>query len=124
MIHWAVKDVVADISGEAGLQRVGQFLTLRCSGATITEVSSKLGVCREHCSRSIKKKALLLLAEKFVALDRSCRRRVKAETTGQPLMRRVAPGHGAPTGGLTTSRNSPTIGVAWEERNPGFKRSS
>lgn len=60
--------VLADLEDEAELRMVRAFLDLYRSGATVSSVARRLGVSREHCSRSVKKRALLLLAEAFAQL--------------------------------------------------------
>jgi hypothetical protein len=68
IVRQAVDEVVAEVDGEAGLEHVRTFLVLYASGSTVKGASRKLGLSREHCSRTIKKKALLLVAEKFARL--------------------------------------------------------
>jgi len=61
-----VQAVLSELDGERGLWEVREFLALYRSGATVTRASRTLGLSREHCSRTVKKKALVLVAEKFV----------------------------------------------------------
>ena len=68
IVRQAVDEVVAELEGEAGLEQVRKFLVLYASGSTVKGASRKLGLSREYCSRTIKKKALLLVAEKFAHL--------------------------------------------------------
>jgi len=68
IVRQAVGEVVAELDGEAGLAHVRAFLVLYASGSTVKGASRKLGLSREHCSRTIKKKALLLVAERFAHL--------------------------------------------------------
>jgi len=68
MIDVAVRVVLGELQGEAGLRAVREFLALYRSGATVRQASKKLGLSREHCSRTVKKKAIALVAEKFMQL--------------------------------------------------------
>ncbi len=74
IVRQAVDEVVADLDGEAGLEQVRSFLVLYASGSTVKGASKSLGLSREYCSRTIKKKALLLVAEKFAHLAMQRRR--------------------------------------------------
>jgi len=68
MLDATVQAVLSELQGERGLRAVREFLFLYKSGATVTEASKTLGMSREHCSRTVKKKALTLVAEKFAQL--------------------------------------------------------
>lgn len=68
MLDATVQAVLSELQGERGLREVREFLALYRSGATVTKASRTLGLSREHCSRTVKKKALILVAEKFVQL--------------------------------------------------------
>jgi hypothetical protein len=68
LLDATVQSVLSELQGERGLRAVREFLFLYKSGATVTEASKTLGLSREHCSRTVKKKALNLVAEKFVQL--------------------------------------------------------
>jgi hypothetical protein len=68
VLEAAVQAVLSDLQGEQGVRAVREFLFLYRSGATVTAASKTLGISREHCSRTVKKKALTVVAEKFVQL--------------------------------------------------------
>jgi len=68
VIDASVQAVLSELEGDLGLREVREFLVLYRSGATVTTASRSLGVSREHCSRTVKKKALVLVAEKFIQL--------------------------------------------------------
>ncbi len=68
LLDATVQAVLSELDGERGLREVREFLALYRAGATVTKASSTLGMSREHCSRTVKKKALILVAEKFVQL--------------------------------------------------------
>lgn len=64
----AVRWVLAELDGESSLRYVHQFLTMYSSGSSVAEASRQLGLSREHCSRSIKREALRLVAQRFAEL--------------------------------------------------------
>lgn len=68
LLDATVQAVLSELDGERGLREVREFLALYKSGATVTGAGRALGRSREHCSRKVKKKALVLVAEKFVQL--------------------------------------------------------
>lgn len=68
LLDTTVQAVLSELDGERGLREVREFLALYQSGATVSRASRALGRSREHCSRKVKKKALVLVAEKFVQL--------------------------------------------------------
>lgn len=68
LVGATVQAVLSELDGERGLREVREFLVLYQSGATVTRAGKALGLSREHCSRTLKKKALVLMAEKFVQL--------------------------------------------------------
>ncbi|HWO72217.1 MAG TPA: hypothetical protein VNN21_01515 [Dehalococcoidia bacterium] len=68
LLDATVQAVLSELDKERGLREVREFLALYQSGATVTRASRALGRSREHCSRKVKKKALVLVAEKFVQL--------------------------------------------------------
>lgn len=68
LVETTVQAVLSELDGERGLREVREFLVLYHSGATVTRASRGLGRSGEHCSRKVKKKALVLVAEKFVQL--------------------------------------------------------
>lgn len=68
VLEATVNAVLSELQGERGLRAVREFLSLYRSGATVTKASKTLGMSREHCSRTVKKKALTLVAQKFMQL--------------------------------------------------------
>jgi hypothetical protein len=80
LIDRAVEGVLAEIEGERGLDEVRQFLDLYRMGASVSAAARNLGRSREHCSRSIKRRALTLLADHFAALATERRRSQKVSS--------------------------------------------
>ncbi len=68
IVERALGDVVRELEGEARMEQIRTFLVLYGSGATVAAASRKLGISREHCSRTIRKRALALVAGRFVRL--------------------------------------------------------
>jgi len=68
MLDVSVRLVLSEIEGEARLWKVREFLSLYRGGSTIKQAGKQLGMSREYCSRVIKKRAVELVAEKFIQL--------------------------------------------------------
>jgi hypothetical protein len=72
---WSVKELLLDavqrVSHELGElpgdQREVSLLGLYASGACVTEISKALGPSREHVSRTVRRRALSLVAKNFLA---------------------------------------------------------
>ena len=62
--------VCSELENEPGLAAPCRYLRLRADGFTCRETSRQLALSREHVSRTIRKKALGLLAEEFLAVTR------------------------------------------------------
>lgn len=74
IVSEAVAAVLAELEGDDGLWRLRDFLGLYTSGSTVAAAARRLGLSREHCSRSVKRAAVLLVAEKFLQLTFEPRR--------------------------------------------------
>jgi DNA-binding NarL/FixJ family response regulator len=61
-----VEGVVSDVANEPTLRRERQYLELVRDGLSCSEASKRLGLSREHVSRTYRKKALQLLTEEFL----------------------------------------------------------
>jgi len=84
LLDATVQAVLSELDGERGLREVREFLALYRAGATVTRASRTLGLSREHCSRTVKKKALVLVAEKFVQI--AMQRRPLSFPADMPLL--------------------------------------
>lgn len=115
-----VEAVLSDLDGERGLREVREFLALYRSGATVTKASRTLGRSREHCSRTLKKKALVLVAEKFVQLAMQ-RRPLSFPVAISPSERdREDAGRLATGGRRYCSPHSPAAGLPSTSLNVGI----
>lgn len=70
LVRRAVAETLADIEREPSLAKVKRFLELYASGSSIKAASMDIGLSREHCSRVLKKRAALLVAERFTRIIR------------------------------------------------------
>ena len=61
-----IDDIVEDLKDEPALSRVTQYLVLLKEGVRCKEISSRLGLSREHVSRLYRRIALQLLTEAFL----------------------------------------------------------
>lgn len=68
-----VDKVVSEVGNEPGLSKACQYLQLLTQGLTRRQISSQIGLSREHTSRVYRKKALELLTEEFLAMVRNGR---------------------------------------------------
>lgn len=72
LVSRALAEVLSELEGERALLPLRTFIVRYSSGGSVTSAARELGLSREHCSRSVKRRALLLLAERFavIALER------------------------------------------------------
>ena len=63
--------VLSDIADEKGLDREREYIACLRDGLSCKEASRRLGLSREHVSRTYRRRALLLLTETFLATTRS-----------------------------------------------------
>lgn len=73
LIDKAMDDVIAasnKCKDEPG-QRIAQFLELRWQGQTVTAIAQAWGLSRECVSRTISRKAILLVTDRLLKLGRS-----------------------------------------------------
>lgn len=68
-----VDRVCAQLASESGSAKACEYLRLRTDGHTCQDISQRLGLSREHVSRTVRKKALEILAEEFMAVTRERR---------------------------------------------------
>ncbi len=68
-----VDKIVSEVGNEPGLSKACQYLQLLTQGLTRRQISSRIGLSREHTSRVYRKKALELLTEEFLATVRNGR---------------------------------------------------
>ena len=66
-----IDKVVSEVGSEPGLSRACQYLELLTRGLTRRQISSQIGLSREHTSRVYRKKALELLTEEFLTTVRN-----------------------------------------------------
>jgi hypothetical protein len=69
-INGCVSKICAEVGNEPGLEKACRYLALRASGLKCRDISSELGLAREHVSRTVRKRALELLAEEFLSVTR------------------------------------------------------
>ncbi len=76
-LRHVIQDCISRLSGELGaepsLSRCCQYLELRSQGVNCQQIGRDLSVSREHASRVVRKQALQLLAEAFLAMTRNGR---------------------------------------------------
>lgn len=70
LLKSSIDCVVEETAGEKGLLTVHRFLVLFREGHTVSEISRRLGLSREHVSRVYRKTAFRLVTVKFLALAR------------------------------------------------------
>ena len=70
-----VEKIAKDLAGEAPLAKARTYLILTKDGMSCKQIGRELGLSREHISRVIRPKAFQLLAEEFLNVIRSNRRR-------------------------------------------------
>lgn len=87
VVSKAVSDVSTELAHDEGLGRVREFLTLYASGSNVAAAAKLIGISREHCSRSVKHTAVLLVCERFVQLTLERRR---AEAPRLPAVLRAS----------------------------------
>ena len=66
-----VDRVLSDLGNEKALHRERDYLELLRDGLSCREASKRLGLSREHVSRTYRKRALQLLTEVFLAVTRN-----------------------------------------------------
>ena len=69
-INGCVSKICAEVGNEPGLAKACRYLALRASGLKCRDISSKLGLTREHVSRTVRRRALELLVEEFLSVTR------------------------------------------------------
>ena len=70
VIAECVNKISAEVGSEPGLQKACRYLDLRAKGVKCCDISSELGLAREHVSRTVRKRALELLLEEFLSMTR------------------------------------------------------
>lgn len=70
VITGCVSKICAEVGNEPGLERASRYLALRANGLKCRDISSELGLAREHVSRTVRKRALELLVEEFLSVTR------------------------------------------------------
>ncbi len=70
VITECVSKICAEVGDEPGSVRACRYLSLRATGLKCRDISAKLGLAREHVSRTVRKRALELLAEEFLSVTR------------------------------------------------------
>jgi len=66
-----IDKVVNDLSEDAGLSRACRYLTLLKQGLSCQQISSELGLSREHVSRVYRLRALDLVTSAFLSIIKS-----------------------------------------------------
>jgi DNA-binding NarL/FixJ family response regulator len=66
-----VDRVLSDLGNEKALHRERDYLELLRDGLSCREASKRLGLSREHVSRTYRKRALQLLTEVFLVVTRN-----------------------------------------------------
>lgn len=70
VIAECVNKISAEVGSEPGLEKACRYLDLRAKGVKCCDISSELGLAREHVSRTVRKRALELLSEEFLSMTR------------------------------------------------------
>ena len=70
VITECVSKICAEVGDEPGSVRACRYLSLRATGLKCRDISAKLGLAREHVSRTVRKRALELLTEEFLSVTR------------------------------------------------------
>ena len=68
VLEGCIEKVVNDLSGERRLSRVCRYLTGLKQGLSCKQISSDLGLCREHVSRVYRVRALELVTKEFLSI--------------------------------------------------------
>lgn len=69
-----VNNITTELGGEPKLVRVCSYLKLLVEGLACKEISTQLGLSREHVSRVVRRKAIELLTEEFLNAVKTSRR--------------------------------------------------
>lgn len=72
-----IDKVVNDLSKDTGLSRACRYLTLLKQGLSCQQISSELGLSREHVSRVYRPRALDLVTSAFLSV-------IKSHSTSKP----------------------------------------
>ena len=67
-----IERVVNDVAEERGLSRACQYLVGLKQGLSCKQISSGMGLCREHVSRVYRPRALELVTNEFLSIVKRC----------------------------------------------------
>jgi CRP-like cAMP-binding protein len=68
VLEGCIEKVVDDLNGERRLSRICQYLVGLKQGLSCKQISSEMGLCREHVSRVYRSRALELVTIEFLSI--------------------------------------------------------